>query len=146
MFQQPRVRRGKRIGVEFPNGDPTKVLASDGNRLAAGPTAFEEPQVDNLLRIFVGDLGKQNPHRDFDRQFLLKLAAQTGFEGFVELALAAGELPEISQMSGGGSLGDEQPAFMEDQSGSDFDDGLAHGAVDGGIDGNCGLEAGPHVG
>ena len=72
-------------------------------------------------------VGQQRAGFDLDGEFLPQFPPETFLESFVRLALAAGKLPQVGEMSGRRTLGDEQPAFVEDQPGGNFNSVDCHG-------------------
>ena len=68
-------------------------------------------------------------HFDLDAEFLAQFAPQTFLKRLRGLALAAGKLPQTTQVRGGVALGDEQLSFAKYQAGGDFHDD--HNAVTG---------------
>jgi hypothetical protein len=52
---------------------------------------------------------------DGQPQFFHDLSGQTGLEALVRLPLAAGELPEVTQVGKAMALGDQDPALPDDE-------------------------------
>lgn len=93
------------------------------------PKAAVKPQVNRLFGI--GPIDRLEERSDFhpDAQFLLQFPAQTLLKGLVSVSLAAGKLPQTTQMIARLSLGDEQASLAKNQTCRHFDERCFHGAV-----------------
>lgn len=88
--------------------------------------AQEELQQHGALGICVLDGIEQFTHHNFHSQFLPQLAPEALLESFAGFAFAAGKLPQAAKVRVRVTLGDEQFARAEDQTGADFDDLCSH--------------------
>lgn len=61
-------------------------------------------------------------------KFFAQLTSQTFLEGLANLAFATGKLPQTGEMLSGGTLRDEELAFVEEQGSGNFE---VHAITDG---------------
>ena len=71
--------------------------------------------------VVVGDLLKRLAKRNLDTQFLAKFSNEATLKRLAQLAFAAGEFPQASQVTAFEALGDEKFLLVKNQSGSDVD-------------------------
>lgn len=85
-------------------------------------------QLNRLLRILVADDAKSDRRRDLDAKLFPQLPSQTIFQSLARLTLAAGKLPESSQVGVWFASCDQIPAILHNEAGGDLGDaGLATG-------------------
>jgi hypothetical protein len=77
--------------------------------------------VNCLLWVGVGDAFDFFVDAHLHAQLLLKLAPETFLKTLARLALAAGKLPQASEVPADGTLRDEELAGAEDEAGADLD-------------------------
>ncbi len=77
--------------------------------------------MNGLFRVVVSDALDLLVNADVHAEFLAKFAAQTFLEALARLALAAGKVPQASEVAAIKTLRDEELASTEEQTGADFD-------------------------
>jgi len=90
-------------------------------RLVPPPFTSKKAQVDRFLRVLVGNSLEQVADRNFNPKFLSEFTSQAFLEAFIRLTLAPREFPKTPQMRISITLGDEEFALAENQTGSDID-------------------------
>ena len=95
----PRVGGRKRKLLELSRIHPAHLLAGQGLGLTAEPTAEVHHKAQTLVAVGVLQGDQLFSHLGFDRQLLLQLAHDGGFDRLTRLLLATGEFPEPSEQA-----------------------------------------------